>query len=89
MGSFRGRLRWKDEHRDATRLEIVERAVPRRRDEPRARAPGDPVARPALRRGQERLLRGFLGEVEVAEEADQRSEDTAPLVAEGPLEWDG
>ena len=47
---------------------------------------GTPVARPALRRDRECLLRGFLGEVEVAEEADQRSEDPAPLVAEGPLE---
>jgi hypothetical protein len=31
-------------------------------------------------------LRGFLGEVEVAEEADQRGEDTAPMVAESLLE---
>jgi hypothetical protein len=31
-----------------------------------------------------RDLSGLLGEVEVAEEADQGGEDTAPLVAEGP-----
>jgi hypothetical protein len=46
----------------------------------------DPVARPAGGGDRERLLRGFLGEVEVAEEADERSEDAAPLLAEGLLE---
>jgi hypothetical protein len=43
----------------------------------------DAVARPPLRRDREGLLRGLLGEVEVAEEADQRSEDATPLLAEG------
>ena len=47
---------------------------------------GSPVARPALGGDRERLLRGFLGEVEVAEEADQGREHAAPLVAEGLLE---
>ena len=47
---------------------------------------GHAVARPALGGDRERLLRGFLGEVEVAEEADQGGEDAAPLVAEGLLE---
>ena len=47
---------------------------------------GHAVARPALGGDRERLLRGFLGEVEVAEEADQRGEDAAPLVAEGLVE---
>jgi hypothetical protein len=47
---------------------------------------GDPVAGPALRGDRKRLLGGFLGEVEVAEEADQRREDAAPLVAEDLLE---
>jgi hypothetical protein len=37
-------------------------------------------------RDGKRLLRGFLGDVEVAEEADQRSEDVAPVLAEGLLE---
>ena len=41
---------------------------------------------PALGSAGKRLLRCFLGEIEVAEEADQRSEDAAPLVAEDPLE---
>ena len=47
---------------------------------------GIAVARPALGRDRERLLRGFLGEVEVAEEADQGGEDASPLVAEDLLE---
>jgi hypothetical protein len=47
---------------------------------------GGAVAGPALGGDGKRLLRCFLGEVEVAEEADQRSEDVAPVVAEGLLE---
>jgi hypothetical protein len=47
---------------------------------------GRPVAGPALGGDRERLLRGFLGELEVAEEADERRQDAAPLVAEGLLE---
>ena len=46
----------------------------------------DPVARPPLRGDRERLLRGLLGEVEVAEEPDQDGQDTAPLFAEDLLE---
>jgi len=70
----------------AVAADAVDRAVARRRDEPTARARRDAVARPALRRDRERLLGGLLGEVEVAEEADQGSEDTAPLLAEDPVE---
>jgi hypothetical protein len=44
------------------------------------------VARPALGGDREGLLRGFLGEVEVAEEADERSKDAAPLLTERLLE---
>ena len=51
-----------------------------------ARFRGNPLSRPALGGDGERLLRGFLGEIEVAEEADQRSENTAPRVAEDPFE---
>jgi hypothetical protein len=51
-----------------------------------ARVGRHPVARPALGGDREGLLRGFLGEVEVAEEADERSEDAAPLLAERLLE---
>jgi hypothetical protein len=47
---------------------------------------GHPVARPALGGDREGLLRGLLGEIEVAEEADQGGEDATPLLAEGLLE---
>ena len=47
---------------------------------------GHAVARPAFRGDREGLLRGFLGEVEVAEEADQGREHVAPVVAERLLE---
>ena len=52
----------------------------------RAGCAGVPSRGPALRGDRERLLGGFLGELEVAEEADQRREDASPLVAEDLLE---
>ena len=70
----------------AIAADAVDRAVARGGHEPRARVGGRAVARPALGGDRERLLRGILGELEVAEEADQRGEDAAPLVAEGLLE---
>jgi hypothetical protein len=66
--------------------EVVDRAVARRRDQPRALVGGDPVRRPAGGGDRERLLRGLLGELEVAEDADQGGHDAPPLVAEGLLE---
>ena len=70
----------------AVAADAIDGPVARRRHQPGAGAGGDSVARPALRGDREGLLRGLLGEVEVAEEADQRGEDAPPLVAEGPLE---
>jgi hypothetical protein len=67
--------------------DVVDCAVARGRHEPGARIRGRSLSRPALGRDRERLLGGFLGEVEVAEEADQGGEDTAPLFAEDPLEY--
>jgi hypothetical protein len=64
----------------------VDRTVARRGHEPAAWVGGRPVARPALGGGGERLLGGLLGELEVAEEADQGREDAAPLVPEDLLE---
>ena len=64
----------------------VDRAVARGRHEPGARVVGSSLAGPALGGDRKRLLRGFLGEVEVAEEADQAGEDAAPLVAKDLLE---
>ena len=66
--------------------EVVERAVARRRDQPRALVGGDPVARPAGGGDREGLLGGLLGELEVAEDADQGGQHAPPLVAEGLLE---
>jgi hypothetical protein len=70
----------------AVAADPVDRPVAGRRDQPRGRVGRRAVAGPALRGDRERLLRGFLGEVEVAEEADEGSEDAAPLLAEGLLE---
>jgi hypothetical protein len=64
----------------------VDRPVAGGRRQPGAGILGLPVARPPRSRNGKRLLRGFLGEVEVAEEADQVGEDPAPLVTEDPVE---
>lgn len=53
----------------------------------RRHQPGGGVGRhavpgPPLHRGGERVLNGILGEVEVAEETDQRGKYPAPVVAE-------
>jgi hypothetical protein len=45
-----------------------------------------PVTGPPLGRDRKRLLGGLLGEVDVAEEADQGREDPAPLALEDPLD---
>jgi hypothetical protein len=66
--------------------DAVDRPVARGGDKPGPRVVGRPVARPAFGGGRERLLRGFLGELKVAEEADQRREEPAPLVAEDLVE---
>jgi hypothetical protein len=42
--------------------------------------------RPALGGGRERLLRGFLGEIDVTQEADEVGEDAPPLIAEDLVE---
>src|SRR5439155_11714500 len=70
----------------ALAADAVDRAVARGGHEPRAGVGGRPVARPALGGDRERLLGGFLGEVEVAEEADQRRKDAAPLVSKDLLD---
>jgi hypothetical protein len=54
----------------ALAAQAIDRPVASRDRQPRARIGGRPVARPALGGRRERLLRGFLGAVEVAEEAD-------------------
>src|SRR5215217_7884710 len=66
--------------------DAIDRAVARGGHEPRARVGRNPVALPPRRGDREGVLRGLLGEIEVAEEADQGREDATPLVAEDPLE---
>jgi hypothetical protein len=70
----------------AIAADAVDGAVACRRQEPRSRIRGSTFARPTLGRDRERLLGGLLGEVEVAEEADEAREDTSPFVAEDLLE---
>jgi hypothetical protein len=55
-------------------------------DQPGAGIRWTPFARPALGGDRERLLGGLLGEVDVAEEADQGGEDPSPLVLEDALD---
>jgi len=66
--------------------DAVDRAVAGRRDEPGDGVVGRAVARPALGGDGERVLGGLLGEVEVAEEADQGRQDAAPLAPEDLLD---
>ena len=47
---------------------------------------GNAVAWPPAGSDCERLLRGFLGQIEVAEEADQGGQDAAPFLAEDAIE---
>ena len=70
----------------AIAADAVDRPVPCSGDQPDTGVGRRAVARPPLGGDREGLLRGFLGEVEVAEEADQGSEDASPLVAEDLVE---
>ena len=62
--------------------DAVDRAVARGRDQPGTRILRRAVARPALECGRDRILKGVLCELEVAEDADQGCENAAPLLAE-------
>jgi hypothetical protein len=76
---LRSELREKRELRreGAVTAQAVDRAVLRGGDDPGTRVRRDAVAGPALRGDRERLLDGVLGEVEVAERANQ-DRDRAP-----------
>ena len=60
----------------------VDRSVPGRRDEPAGRVRRHALARPALERPLDGVPERVLGEVDVAEDADQGGEDTSVLLAE-------
>jgi hypothetical protein len=66
--------------------DAIRRSVPSRPHQPGARVTGHAVAWPSVGGHRERLLRGFLGEVKVTEEADQGGQDPAPFLAEDLLE---
>jgi len=66
--------------------QAVDRSVARRRDQPPAGVGRDALARPALGGDREGVLGGLLGEIEVAEKADQGRKDPAPLIAEDLLD---
>ena len=60
----------------------VDRLVPGRRRDPRTGVAGQPALRPDLERDQERVLDRLLGEVEVAEDADERRDRPPRLLPE-------
>jgi hypothetical protein len=64
----------------------VDRPVARGDRQPSAGVGRDPIAGPALRGDRERLLGGLLGEIEIAEETDQRGYDPPPLIAEDAIQ---
>ena len=64
----------------------VDCPVPRRSQQPGGRTFGGAGDRPPLERDRNGVLKGVLGEVEVAEDADQAREHAPPLGAEDALE---
>ena len=60
----------------------VDGAPPRRGHQPRARVVGDALFRPFLERRHQAVLDDLLGEVEVAEDADQGRGQPSGLLAE-------
>src|SRR5439155_18030167 len=64
----------------------VDRLASRSDREPRTRVPRQAVSRPRLERSRERVLERVFGELDVAQVADQRRDDSAVLLAEDLLE---
>jgi hypothetical protein len=62
--------------------ELVDRAVPRGRDDPRRRVSGDAVTGPALESAGKCVLDRVLGQIEIAEDADEDRDRTAPFLSE-------
>jgi hypothetical protein len=70
----------------ALTAEAVDRAVPCRRRDPRARVPRHAAAGPRAQRLGERLLYGVLGQVEVSEDPDQGRDRPPLLLPEQPVD---
>jgi hypothetical protein len=66
--------------------DAIDRTVARGRHQPGTGIGRRPLVSPALGGDRKGLLGGFLGEVEIAEEADQGRQDATPLVVKGALE---
>jgi hypothetical protein len=66
----------------AATAQSVDGSVASGRGDPRARVVRHPARRPGLQRRDERLLNGFLGEIEVTKDADERRDRPARLGAE-------
>jgi hypothetical protein len=64
----------------------VDGPIARRRRDPRARVVRDTADRPGLERRDERLLDGLLGQVEVAEDTDERRDGSPRLVSEQAID---
>ncbi len=66
--------------------DTVDCPVACRHEQPRSRVRRHAVGGPALGGDRECVLGGFLGKIEIAEEADQRREHAAPLLAEDAVQ---
>ena len=73
----------------AVAAQPVDRAPASRDRDPGARVGRHAVARPGRDGGGERVLHRVLGELEVADVADERGQDLRPLGAEGALDGGG
>jgi hypothetical protein len=70
----------------ALAAEAIDRAAARDGDDPCRRVARDAVARPGRQGGGERVLHRLLGEVPIAERADQRRHRAAEVLAERALD---
>src|SRR5579864_4582166 len=71
---------------DPLAADAIRRSVPSRGHQPGARVVRNTRLWPAFGSNKEGLLRGLLGEVEVAEKADQGGQNAAPFLAEDVIE---
>ena len=98
-GVVHDRLRWLDleltreqlrlRGQDTLSAKAVDGAVSRGRDQPADGVGRFPVAWPALGRDRERLLGGVLGQLDVAEDPDQRRQHATPVLAEDGVKRHG